>query len=371
LRELTRYRKTQVDARTREIQRLEKVLQDAGIKLSSVASGTWSNSSSRSTVEALIAGERDTTVLADLSQSRMRAKKEDVEPGDGPGQWRIAQRSAPDRVISTADPETRHVHKTQHSYRDGYKAHIAAEPDTGLITACALTAGNTGDAEAAAGLLVGEPAGTEVLGDSAYGIGELRQHLQDHEMTAVIKPPPLRPAVEGGYTLDDFALNEDAGTVTCPAGITVQITARRNARFGRHCATCPSRDRCTTAARGRVIVLNPHHGLLAAARAFAATQPGGSASASMSTWPGGARGPGGSPCGSSASGRRATWACVSMSSRPIGRQRVDHVERSLPRPSDPCCAGRRLRSHRGPNRLCRRILVTHLLDLRSGELVTS
>jgi IS5 family transposase len=197
---------------------------------------------------------------------------QDVEPGDGPGQWRIAQRTAPDRVISTVDPETRHVHKTQHSYRDGYKAHIAAEPDTGLITGCGLTAGNTGDAEAAAGLLVGEPAGTEVLDDSAYGTGELRQHLQDQEMTAVIKPPPLRPAVEGGYTLDDFAINEDAGTVTCPAGITVQITARRNARFGRHCATCPSRDRCTTAARGRVIVLHPHHGLLAAARAFAATE---------------------------------------------------------------------------------------------------
>jgi hypothetical protein len=50
---------------------------------------------------------------------------------------------------------------------------------------------------------------------------------------------------------------------------------------------------------------------------------------------------------------------------------VNDVERSLPRPSDPCCVGRRLRSHRGPNRLCRRILVTHLLDLRSGELVTS
>ena len=60
------------------IQRLEKVLQDAGIKLSSVASGTWSKSS-RSMVEALIAGERDTTVLADLSQSRMRAKKDQLE----------------------------------------------------------------------------------------------------------------------------------------------------------------------------------------------------------------------------------------------------------------------------------------------------
>jgi len=196
---------------------------------------------------------------------------QDVEPGDGPGRWRIAQRSAPDRVISTVDPESRHMHKTRHAYRDGYKAHVAVEPDTGLITDCDLTAGNTGDAEAAPGLLDGEPAGTEVLGDSAYGTGKLRHHLADRDMTAVIKPPPLRPAIEGGYTHDDFDIDHTAGTLTCPAGITVQITPRRRARFGRHCTTCPLRSRCTTAVRGRVIVLHPHHALLAAARALAAT----------------------------------------------------------------------------------------------------
>jgi transposase len=77
LRELTRYRKTQVDARTREVQRLEKALQDAGIKLSSVASGTWSQSA-RAMVSALIAGEREPEVLADLAKSRMRAKKNEL-----------------------------------------------------------------------------------------------------------------------------------------------------------------------------------------------------------------------------------------------------------------------------------------------------
>ncbi len=73
LRELTRYRKTQVDARAKEIQRLEKVLQDAGIKLTSVASAVWS-ASSRAMVEALIAGERDPAVLARLAKGRMRSK---------------------------------------------------------------------------------------------------------------------------------------------------------------------------------------------------------------------------------------------------------------------------------------------------------
>lgn len=78
LRELTRYRKTQVDARAREIQRLEKVLQDAGIKLTSVASTVWS-ASSREIIEAMIAGERDPKMLAQMAKTRMRAKIPQLE----------------------------------------------------------------------------------------------------------------------------------------------------------------------------------------------------------------------------------------------------------------------------------------------------
>ncbi|MBS1838962.1 MAG: transposase, partial [Actinobacteria bacterium] len=197
---------------------------------------------------------------------------QDVEPGDGPGRWRIARRTAEDRVISTVDPESRHAHKTRRSYRDGYKAHVAAEPDTGLVTACDIGPGNAGDAEAAPDLITGEPAGTDVLGDSEYGSGEFRDHLGTRDMTAVIKPPPLRPAVPGGYTLDDFRFDLDAGTVTCPEDITVTITRSGSARFGAHCTDCPVRARRTTAERGRVIKLHPHHGLLAAARVLASTE---------------------------------------------------------------------------------------------------
>lgn len=196
---------------------------------------------------------------------------QDVEPGDGPGRWRIAQRTAKDRVISTVDPEARHAHKTRRAYRDGYKAHVAAEPETGLVTACDLGAGNAGDTEAAPGLLGDEPAGTEVLGDSAYGAGEFREHLHDQDMTAVIKPPPLRSAVEDGFTLDDFVIDLTAGTVTCPEDITVTISSARTARFGSACSTCPVRHRCTNAKAGRVIVVHPQHRLLAAARTQAGT----------------------------------------------------------------------------------------------------
>ena len=78
LRELTRYRKTQVDERVREIQRLEKQLQDACIKITSVASSVWSKSS-REIIEAMIEGERDPKVLAQLAKGKLRGKISELE----------------------------------------------------------------------------------------------------------------------------------------------------------------------------------------------------------------------------------------------------------------------------------------------------
>lgn len=75
LRDLTRYRKRQTDCRAAEVQRLEKVLQDAGIKLTSVASGVLTMSG-RNMIEALIAGKRDPAVLAEMAIGRMRNKRE-------------------------------------------------------------------------------------------------------------------------------------------------------------------------------------------------------------------------------------------------------------------------------------------------------
>jgi len=73
LRDLTRLRKAQINERARSIQRLEKVLQDAGIKLTSVASHTYSKSA-RAMLEALLSGVTDPAQLAELSKARMRAK---------------------------------------------------------------------------------------------------------------------------------------------------------------------------------------------------------------------------------------------------------------------------------------------------------
>jgi hypothetical protein len=205
---------------------------------------------------------------------------QDVEPAEGSdgtdGRWRIARRVAPDRVISTVDTEARHIHKTVHARQDGFKGHVAVEPDTGIYTGVELTKGTGEDNhEAVVGLrlLDGEPTGDEpepgeVLGDSAYGTADMREALADpdHPRSAVIKPPPPRASVPDGFTIDDFDVDEAAGQVTCPAGHTRPITTKRHVTFGAACRGCPLRDRCTTSKRGRKLQLHAKDSVLRAAR---------------------------------------------------------------------------------------------------------
>jgi hypothetical protein len=197
---------------------------------------------------------------------------QDVEPGEQPGSWRIARKVAKDRVISTVDPQARHAHKTSAQRRDGYKAHVAAEPETGLITECVLTAANVADGPTGIALLASEQPGLEVLGDSAYGGGATRAALRAAGHSQTIKPLPLASAVPGGFTIHDFRIDRHAAMVRCPAGYTAPITSSRRASFTSHCPCCPLRRRCTTAKQGRTICLHPHENELRAARRRAVTR---------------------------------------------------------------------------------------------------
>jgi hypothetical protein len=207
----------------------------------------------------------------------------DVDAG---GVFRIARRVAKDRVISTVDPEARHGHKTVARGFDGYKGHIAADPDSEIITATEVSAGNQGDAQTAAGLITdllpdtdgqdgetgqdGDQDRPAVYGDAAYGAGEFLEVLDDAGIEAKAKTPPATNA-GGRFTKDAFDIDLDADTVTCPNGIVAPI--RRNsagdgtASFGTACAGCPLAAQCTTAKPGRKVAVSRHEGLLARARA--------------------------------------------------------------------------------------------------------
>jgi hypothetical protein len=212
---------------------------------------------------------------------------QDVEPAEGSdgrdGRWRIARKVTEDRVISTVDPGARHTRKSPEARRDGYRAHVAADPETGIITDEKLTgAAGTANSDAAVAaefVAAGPPAGGgdghhddpsgqfAWYGDSAYGTGDLRAAIATAGHRAVIKPWPLLPAVAGGFTADDFTVDAAARTVTCPAGITRHLTASNAVIFGAACRDCPLRKRCTTAKDGRTLHLHEHDSLLRAARA--------------------------------------------------------------------------------------------------------
>jgi hypothetical protein len=236
------------------------------------------------------AGELLATVLGqDLEQAG-------PDGGAGAPVFRIARRVAPDRVISTVDPQARHGHKTAARGFDGYKGHVAIDPDSELITDTVVSAGNVGDAAVAAGLVTdlasgpprdaegqgaeagagqepeqGQQRGPAVYGDAAYGSsGEFLDHLAGAGIDSRCKTQP--PTAAGGmFTKDRFDIDLPTGTVTCPSGATATIRRDKRgdgtAHFGSACADCPLRDQCTTAAAGRTISVGRHEQRLAQARA--------------------------------------------------------------------------------------------------------
>ena len=213
---------------------------------------------------------------------------QDLEGGVD-GRFRIARKVAKDRVISTVDKDARHGHKTAARGFDGYKGHVAIDPDSEVILATSVTAGNVGDAAAVGDLLARDLPAAEaaetgvdpdrltVYGDSAYGTGAVLDTLEQAGIETRCKTQPPR-APGGRFTKADFTVDLDAGTVTCPAERTVALRPLKNgrqlARFGKLCPSCPLAEKCTASRKGRSIHLGKHERQLQAARADKATLTG-------------------------------------------------------------------------------------------------
>ena len=196
---------------------------------------------------------------------------QDVEQGED-GVFRIARKTARDRVISTVDTAARHGHKSRNRRFDGYKAHLSVDPDSELIEEVAATPANAPDRDAASELLAGHADAQdkpEVVGDSAYGDAATRARLEAQGFTVTAKCPPARNS-GGRFAKDRFAVDLDQATVTCPAGQTAVIVPASGgggkASFRPWCATCPLRSSCTASRRGRTIAIHPQEAVLQRAR---------------------------------------------------------------------------------------------------------
>lgn len=201
---------------------------------------------------------------------------QDLIGGDD-GVFRIARKVARDRIISTVDPEARHGHKTAAKGFDGYKGHAAADPDSEIITATTVTAGNVGDGSVAEELIgdllddADRGATAEVFGDAAYGTGSFQNVLENNQIISGCKTQSIPRRAKGLYTKDRFVVDLEGDTVSCPNQVTVTIGRHDDgsgtAKFGVACATCPLRAQCTSSLSGRTISIHTYEAVLVRARA--------------------------------------------------------------------------------------------------------
>lgn len=213
------------------------------------------------------------------------------------GRFAIVHGVAADRVISTVDPQTRHGHKSSAHGFDGYKGHAAVDPDSEIITATTVSPGNAADGSVAPDLIAdliaddtadsgeadrsGEASSSggredvdddapTVYGDCAYGTGAFQDFLDEEDIESRCKTQD--PAAKNGlFAKDRFDVNVGSDTVTCPAGVTVEIRRGKDgtgtATFAGHCSACPLRPQCTKATAGRTVSVGPHEEVLARSRA--------------------------------------------------------------------------------------------------------
>ncbi len=154
---------------------------------------------------------------------------QDIEQ-DETGKFKIAKRVAKDRIISTVDTEARHGHKSKNRRFDGYKTHISIEPESEIICETTATKANAHDHDAIDELA--KEIEYEIITDNErdgdnsipviIGDGLSRELLKDKGIDLIAKVTPARNR-SGLYTKEDFIIDTDQNTVTCPASNTVII----------------------------------------------------------------------------------------------------------------------------------------------------
>ena len=186
--------------------------------------------------------------LKTLAQIREQDLEPDPENSD---RMKIREGTAKERRISIEDSEMRHGRKSKKQRFDGFKRHLAVDLDTALIVACAVTAGNRPDHEAAAGLKNDiEDQGLQIDGlhtDRGY----IASPIVDDIDQIFCRPWSARNDNDL-FTKSDFKLNMRDKTITCPAGQTRPIQLGKTTTFDPDiCDTCKLRSQCTKAKAGR------------------------------------------------------------------------------------------------------------------------
>jgi hypothetical protein len=215
--------------------------------------------------------------LATLRQIR----EQDLEPDPSSGGSRIRHGVAAERRVSVEDGEMRHGRKSKSKRFNGYKRHIAADLDSHLILACAITPANRPEEEAAPALRedIAHLPSRNVIGELHIDRGYIGSTLV-HDVLEARREVLCKPWVARNgnlFTKSDFHIDMRTHTIRCPAGEVERFEPGSVVEFDPEaCARCPLRSGCTMASpsAGRTVSIAKDERLQHRLRKLIATPKG-------------------------------------------------------------------------------------------------
>lgn len=235
-----------------------------------------------SVIEQIEARKSIPEELQDMVKLLKTIATQDVRIEDGRAV--LVRGTAKNRVISLNDPEMRHGRKTSSKKNNGYKANVVVVGENGgVISDIDVVPANVADGEPLGDILDDldekDRRPEVLLGDTAYGSFETKEEQADKGTRIEAKVAPT-PQFNDRFTKDDFFIDLDNQTITCPAGCTVTIPPQflENHKGGtvtfaaKTCNECPLHDQCTAGKGGRTIRVHPYERERQAEKAYQQTE---------------------------------------------------------------------------------------------------
>ena len=232
-------------------------------------------------VERKLGEASQTPPLSEQIATLEQILTQDLEPDPSGSRKRVREGVAPERVVSVEDTDMRHGRKSKTKLFNGFKRHIAADLDTGVIVVCTVTPANRPEAEATAALkadLVHQGLRvSELHVDRGYIKSALVAETIAEGGEVICKPWAGRNVLDFLFSKREFDVNVRRLTIRCPAGQTQPFRPGEVVEFeAEQCDRCRLRVHCTTAApgRGRTVAMTTDEELQDQLRRLQATTKG-------------------------------------------------------------------------------------------------